>query len=102
MNVTQEPDTTTIRQTVTFTASPQEVYELIMDSRKHESLSGEKAMRRGPRTSAMRWRNCDGSDPSRCSEGVKISAARISIYGLPMMCRWAERVPAHMIYAPVL
>jgi hypothetical protein len=25
----------------------------------------------------------------------------ISIYGLPMMCRWAERVPAHMIYAPV-
>jgi hypothetical protein len=25
----------------------------------------------------------------------------ISIYGLPMMCRWAERVPAHIIYAPV-
>jgi hypothetical protein len=23
------------------------------------------------------------------------------IYGLPMMCRWAERVPAHIIYAPV-
>jgi hypothetical protein len=25
----------------------------------------------------------------------------ISIYGLPIMCRWAERVPAHIIYAPV-
>jgi hypothetical protein len=25
----------------------------------------------------------------------------ILIYGLPMMCRWAERVPAHIIYAPV-
>jgi hypothetical protein len=25
----------------------------------------------------------------------------ISIYGLPMMCRWADRVPAHIIYAPV-
>ena len=21
----------------------------------------------------------------------------ISVYGLPMMCRWAERVPAHII-----
>jgi activator of HSP90 ATPase len=43
MNVVQERDTTTIRQTVTFSASPQEVYEMIMDSRKHESLSGGKA-----------------------------------------------------------
>jgi activator of HSP90 ATPase len=43
MNVMQERDTTTIRQTVTFNASPQEVYEVIMDSKKHESLSGEKA-----------------------------------------------------------
>jgi activator of HSP90 ATPase len=44
MNVIQERDTTTIRQTVTFSASPQEVYEMIMDSRKHASLSGEKAI----------------------------------------------------------
>jgi hypothetical protein len=29
------------------------------------------------------------------------TARLLSIYGLPMMCRWAERVPAHMIYAPV-
>ena len=43
MNVMQERDTTTIRQTVTFNASPQDVYEVIMDSTKHESLSGEKA-----------------------------------------------------------
>jgi len=43
MKITQERDTTTIRQTVTFNASPQEVYEVIMDSKMHESLSGEKA-----------------------------------------------------------
>jgi activator of HSP90 ATPase len=44
MNITEERDTTTIRQTVIFSTSPQEVYENIMDSRKHESLSGEKAI----------------------------------------------------------
>jgi activator of HSP90 ATPase len=33
----------TIRQTVMFKASPRAVYDLIMDSRKHASLSGEKA-----------------------------------------------------------
>jgi len=43
MNVMQERDTTTIRQTVIFSASPQDVYEVLMDSQKHESLSGEKA-----------------------------------------------------------
>jgi activator of HSP90 ATPase len=43
MNVMQERDTTTIRQTVTFNASLQDVYEVIMDSTKHESLSGEKS-----------------------------------------------------------
>jgi activator of HSP90 ATPase len=43
MNVIQERDTTSIRQTVTFNASPHDVYEMIMDSKKHESLSGEKA-----------------------------------------------------------
>ena len=43
MNIIQERDTTTIRQTVTFSASPEQVYEVIMDSEKHESLSGEKA-----------------------------------------------------------
>jgi activator of HSP90 ATPase len=35
--------TRTIHQTVTFKASPKEVYELLMDSKKHASLSGEKA-----------------------------------------------------------
>lgn len=44
MNITEERDTTTIRQTTTFGTSPQEVYEIIMDSKKHESLSGEKAI----------------------------------------------------------
>jgi activator of HSP90 ATPase len=44
MNVTEERDTTTIRQTMIFSTSPQEVYEIIMDSGKHESLSGEKAI----------------------------------------------------------
>jgi activator of HSP90 ATPase len=43
MSVTQERDTTTIRQTVIFSATPDEVYEMIMDSKKHASLSGEKA-----------------------------------------------------------
>src|SRR6516225_1679415 len=43
MNVLQERDTTTIRQTVIFNAPPQDVYEVIMDSKKHESLSGERA-----------------------------------------------------------
>ena len=44
MTVTQERDTTTIRQTVTFNAAPFDVYETILDSRKHEALSGEKAV----------------------------------------------------------
>jgi activator of HSP90 ATPase len=44
MNVTQERDTTTIRQTMAFKAPPQEVYETIMDTGKHEALSGEKAV----------------------------------------------------------
>ena len=35
--------TKTIRQTVTFKATPAEVYEMLMDSKKHQSLSGEKA-----------------------------------------------------------
>ena len=36
--------TKTIRQTVRFKAPPREVYELLMDSKKHQSLSGEKAI----------------------------------------------------------
>ena len=35
--------TKTIRQTITFKATPREVYDMIMDSKKHESLSGQKA-----------------------------------------------------------
>jgi|SRR5215469_12949821 len=35
--------TKTIHQTVTFKAPPIKVYELLMDSKKHQSLSGEKA-----------------------------------------------------------
>jgi activator of HSP90 ATPase len=35
--------TRTIRQTVTFRAPPRQVYELLMDSKKHQSLSGQKA-----------------------------------------------------------
>ena len=46
MNVSQQRDTTTIRQTVTFKASPQDVYETLMDTAKHEALSGEKAASR--------------------------------------------------------
>jgi hypothetical protein len=33
----------TIRQTVKFPAPPRAVYDLLMDSRKHKSLSGEAA-----------------------------------------------------------
>ena len=36
--------TKTIQQTVTFKAPPLKVYEMLMDSRKHQSLSGEKAV----------------------------------------------------------
>ena len=35
--------TKTIRQLVTFKAEPMEVYEMLMDSKKHKSLSGEEA-----------------------------------------------------------
>jgi hypothetical protein len=35
--------TKTLRQTVTFKASPHEVYDILMDSKKHRSLSGEPA-----------------------------------------------------------
>jgi activator of HSP90 ATPase len=35
--------TKTLQQTVTFKATPTQVYELLMDSKKHQSLSGEKA-----------------------------------------------------------
>lgn len=35
--------TRTVRQTVTFKASPHEVYEMLMDSRKHSSFTGDKA-----------------------------------------------------------
>jgi activator of HSP90 ATPase len=35
--------TKTLRQTVTFKASPREVYDMLMNSGKHASLSGEPA-----------------------------------------------------------
>ena len=35
--------TRTLQQTIAFKASPRDVYEMIMDSRKHSLLSGEKA-----------------------------------------------------------
>src|SRR5262245_55205091 len=35
--------TKTLQQTITFKASPQEVYDMLMDSKKHRSLSGEPA-----------------------------------------------------------
>ena len=36
-------ETKTLRQTVTFRASPREVYDMLMDSKKHQSLSGVPA-----------------------------------------------------------
>ena len=36
-------NTKTIRQSVTFRASPHEVYETIMDPKKHSELTGSKA-----------------------------------------------------------
>jgi uncharacterized protein YndB with AHSA1/START domain len=35
--------TRTLTQTVTFKATPRQVYDMIMDSKQHQSLSGEKA-----------------------------------------------------------
>jgi activator of HSP90 ATPase len=35
--------TRTLQQTVTFKASPRQVYEMLIDSGKHQSLSGEPA-----------------------------------------------------------
>jgi len=35
--------TKTIQQTISFKAPPIKVYEMLMDSKKHQSLSGEKA-----------------------------------------------------------
>src|SRR5215467_926692 len=43
MREEQRMQTKTIRQTVIFKAKPIEVYHMLMDSRKHRSLSGEKA-----------------------------------------------------------
>jgi len=36
--------TRTIRQTATFEAGPHDVYEVLMDSRKHSALSGGKSV----------------------------------------------------------
>ena len=36
-------NTRTLRQTATCNAPPRQVYEMLMDSKKHTSLSGEKA-----------------------------------------------------------
>jgi activator of HSP90 ATPase len=38
-----EMKTKTIRQSVTFKASPQAIYEMLTDSRKHSKFTGEKA-----------------------------------------------------------
>jgi hypothetical protein len=35
--------TKTLQQTVTFKASPRQVYDMLMDSKKHRSLSGQRA-----------------------------------------------------------
>ena len=35
--------TKTIRQSASFKTSPHEVYEMLMDSRKHTKFTGEKA-----------------------------------------------------------
>jgi activator of HSP90 ATPase len=35
--------TRSIRQSITFKAGPHDVYELLMDSRKHSKLTGDKA-----------------------------------------------------------
>ena len=35
--------TKTLQQTVTFKASPRQVYDMLMDSKKHQSLSGQPA-----------------------------------------------------------
>ena len=35
--------TKTLQQTVTFKASPRQVYNMLMDSKKHQSLSGQPA-----------------------------------------------------------
>jgi activator of HSP90 ATPase len=44
MDILQQRDTTTIRQTVRFSATPIDVYEMLMDTKKHQSLSGEMAV----------------------------------------------------------
>jgi uncharacterized protein YndB with AHSA1/START domain len=33
----------TVRQTITFKAPPHDVYEALMDSRKHSKFTGDKA-----------------------------------------------------------
>ena len=35
--------TKTLQQTVMFKASPRQVYDMLMDSKKHQSLSGQRA-----------------------------------------------------------
>jgi uncharacterized protein YndB with AHSA1/START domain len=38
--------TKTLQQTVLFKASPRQVYDMLMDSKKHQSLSGQRARAR--------------------------------------------------------
>ena len=79
--------TKTIRQTVTFNAAPLEVYEMLMDSKKHKSLSGEEAkisrkwaalLRRGDHTSAASiW--CLSRERGSCRPGARRGGGRITI-----------------------
>jgi hypothetical protein len=39
--------TKALQQTVLFKASPRQVYDMLMDSKKHQSLSGQRARVRG-------------------------------------------------------
>jgi hypothetical protein len=56
-----------------------------------EDVAGGLGDARWRREGTLMGRKAAPLDPPDC----------ISIYGLPMMCRWAEGVPAHIIYAPV-
>ena len=61
--------TKTLQQVVTFKASPRQVYDMIMDSRKHSSLSGEPAKI----GNKVGWLACRG--PIRSVETTRVSLA---------------------------
>lgn len=85
--------TKTLKQTVTFKASPRQVYDMIMVSKKHQSLSGEKAkisQRVGGKFTA--WGSHLSGINLVLKPGKPRGTAAFRRYGLVSVCgKWRRR-----------